>query len=603
MGAAGVSRYRSGVRPLATTRIALIVCAAAFAGCTGPLDDRPRLAMRDAVIAGARRELRVPHEPVPTGDGQPGRPPTRSTPAPEVEYPPERLAELERMAGPQAPRVEPVEFGDDLLGGSSPVVVVSLAGVVATAVENNLDAKVARFEPAITDEQLAAARAAFDWTFFTDFNHANIDRPQPAQFFGNGQVGSRARVAQSVQYETGLRKPLTTGGQLALSQGQTYTDDDSPSLDLRPEPSNAAQVTARLDQPLLRDAGAVGSTAQIKLAANAREAAGIDVAGTLIQVVTQTEQSYWRLAASRRALDIAQRLLRRGEETRTVLRGRTGFDAKPAEISDAEATVARRRAQVIRAGDQLRRESDRLKQIVNSPEFPLSSEALVLASDDTPPPTAVPSLGDAIMTAIASRPEVQRAILDIDDAAIREQVAVNASLPRLNVALQAQFQGLDTGAGGAYDQVNEGRFVDYLVGVSFEQPIGNAAAKAGVRQRQSERLRAAVAYKRVLLQVVGEVKSALRSVRTAESLVEQTARARLAAAENLRTLEVQEKTIQSLTPDFLDLKFRRQENLANAELDEAQAQADYRAALAELAAAQGVALERHGIALEQPVRR
>jgi outer membrane protein TolC len=134
----------------------------------------------------------------------------------------------------------------------------------------------------------------------------------------------------------------------------------------------------------------------------------------------------------------------------------------------------------------------------------------------------------------------------------------------------------------------------------FEQPIGNRGAEADYRARQLERMQATVEYRRVVQRVVLDVKTALRNITTNYQLIEQTRSARLAATENLRTLLVQEKTIQSLTPDFLDLKFRRQEALALAEADEQAALTDYNISLADLQAAMGTALEHNRIAFVVP---
>ena len=83
-------------------------------------------------------------------------------------------------------------------------------------------------------------------------------------------------------------------------------------------------------------------------------------------------------------------------------------------------------------------------------------------------------------------------------------------------------------------------------------------------------------------------------------LIEQTRTSRLAAAENLRTLQAEEETIRSLTPEFLDLKLRRQDSLAIAEFQEVQALTDYSTALSDLYRAMGVTLERNGVVVETP---
>ncbi|MFM9958035.1 MAG: TolC family protein [Phycisphaerales bacterium] len=562
--------------------------------------------LRRSIAASTSREIAPILRSPRGGSGQAGAPesaeasidpgvrPLTRTPG-EVSFAPERMAELEKMAGPTATTKGPLDPGPDLLGRPGETFALSLQQAIGSSVANNLDVQLARIEPGVASSQLAVAESAFDWTFFTDGNYANLDRPQPGQVLGPGNVSSRARVSQSVGYETGLRKRLTTGGQLAVSQGQTYTDDDSPDLELEPEPNNAAQVGISLEQPLLRNFGSDVSTAEIRLARNAERATVLDLKAAMIRTVTDTERAYWRLAQARRNLEVLERLLQRGVETRDVLRGRMKFDAKPSELSEAVATVERRRAAVIRARNDLRLASDRLKQLINDPELTVGGEALLSPIDDAPDAPVSFSLLDTLSEAMSKRPEVQRAVLGIDDAAIRQRVADNARLPALDLAIRAQTQGLDASAGEAYEQVNEGRFVDYLVGLAFEQPIGNRGPEAAYRQRQLERVRAATGYRQAVQGVVVEAKAALRNITTNYQLIEQTRASRLAATENLRTLEVQERTIQSLTPDFLDLKFRRQEALANAELDEIAAVTDYNIAVADLAAAQGTALERNRV--------
>jgi outer membrane protein TolC len=273
---------------------------------------------------------------------------------------------------------------------------------------------------------------------------------------------------------------------------------------------------------------------------------------------------------------------------------------KPAEYSDAVATVERRRADVIRAENALRQRSDSLKALMNDEGLTVGSEALLLPADDAPETPIVFSLLDAVTRAIELRPEIQQSILSIDDASIRQIVAESGRLPLLDMAFRARFHGLDGDTGEAYEQIGDGRFVDFLLSAVFEQPIGNRGPEAEYRASHLARMQATVEYRRVLQAVVLEVKTALRNVTTNYQLIEQTRSSRLAAAENLRTLLVQEQTIQSLTPDFLDLKFRRQESLAQAEAAEVQALTDYNVSLAEYHAATGQALERNGIVFDVP---
>lgn len=572
---------------LSSRKLLLLLTPALLAGCAGsPLEVERTASLRQSVVDSARRELRDA-ERIP----QPLDIPRQAR---ALEFPPERLSELEAMAGPRA-YAPTAEIGPGLLGEPAPQFRVDLAQSVGRSVKQAVEAQRASLDPAIGEAQVVAARAVFDWVFFTNAQWDSTDAPQTVPFVGGVPVGIGARESQSVGYETGIRKRMTSGGTLAISQGQTYSDDKSTGTRLSPDPSNRAFLDVTLSQPLLRGFGSTVALAEVRLAENTERRAVHEYKATLITTVTEAERAYWELAQAYRELQIRQRLLQRGIETRDVLASRRQFDVKPAEFSDAVATVERRRADVIQAENVLRQRSDRLKLLINDDELTVGNETLLLPADEALEQPVKFSLLDAVSTALQNRPEVQQALLSIDDASIRQSVADNARLPQLNMAFQSRFQGLDESAGDAYQDVSEARFVDFLLGAQFEQPIGNREAEAQYRRLQLERMQSTIEYRGVVQRVVLDVKTALRNVSTNWQLIEQNRASRLAASENLRTLLVQEQTVQSLTPDFLDLKFRRQESLAQAEIAELTALINYNIALADYHRSTGTALERNRI--------
>ena len=72
---------------------------------------------------------------------------------------------------------------------------------------------------------------------------------------------------------------------------------------------------------------------------------------------------------------------------------------------------------------------------------------------------------------------------------------------------------------------------------------------------------------------------------------------RVAQAESMRTLQVEEDLIANLTPTFLNLKLQTQAGLANARIAEFQAIADFNVAIADLYRATGTTLQMHQINL------
>jgi outer membrane protein TolC len=141
-------------------------------------------------------------------------------------------------------------------------------------------------------------------------------------------------------------------------------------------------------------------------------------------------------------------------------------------------------------------------------------------------------------------------------------------------------------------------FVDYLLGLVFEYPLGNRAAEAAFRQARLQRTSAVVGYQQAVQIVVLDVKRALRDVITFYELIMATRSFRVAQAENLRPLLVEEQTMAGLTPEFLNLKFQRQETLAQARQQEIGALANFDKSLAALYRAMGTGLKMKGIDFE-----
>ncbi|HYD01760.1 MAG TPA: TolC family protein, partial [Phycisphaerales bacterium] len=400
----------------------------------------------------------------------------------------------------------------------------------------------------------------------------------------------------------GLRRRLETGGSFTIQNQISRLDNNSPGTFPNPDPAVQPSITVQLDQPLLRNFGTDANLSEVRQAVNAERDSIQQLKATLLQQVADAETAYWSLVRAAGELKISQRLLERGEEVRGTLskRREKAEDVRASQFSDAVATVESRRADVIRAQNTLRQASDRLKQIMNDPDLNVGSEVLLLPADSPVGEPLTLTLQDVVTTALGNRPEVQRSLLAINDAAIRQQLADNARLPALDLRLQMRVSDIASNTSDSYERLVDGNFIDYLVGVSFEQPIGNRAAEANYRARFLESQQARITYRDVVQRILLDVKGGLRQVVTTYQLIEQTRASRIAAAENLRTLEVEERTIQALTPEFLDLKLRRQQALAGAEASELAAYTEYNSSIARLYAAMGTALERNSIVFHVP---
>jgi len=572
-----------------------LALSAGLAGCMSPMAVETERDLRKSVVESAKRELRESEQyPNPlTTQREPGV--SRLGLSDRV------LPELHKMAGPESYDPRAIVMGDDLHGIPTTSVAVSLERVVRTTVQHNIALQFARLAPAVSEADVVAAEAAFDWTLFSNFNWNDADEPRTRPLVGGVPSGNRFDQFQLVSSTTGLKRQLATGGQFTIQQELTYTDNQAINGGGQtPNPAGLLGVTVQYDQPLLRNFGSEVSQAQIRINRNAERSKIADLKRELIRDVTEAERTYWRLTQAHRDLLILQRLLERGEKVRDQLKSREKLDATPAQIADAVARVERRKADVYRAQTVLRNQSDKLKSLMNDPSIPLGSEILLVPADSAIDEPVTFSMLDSVEKAVTNRPEVQQAILSIDDTSIRQTVADRARLPQLDLRLQTKWSALDDYIGSTYEYVFDGSYVNYLVGLVFEQPIGNRRAEADYRKRRLERMQAVVSYRNTIQQVLLEVKNSLNNVTTNYRLIEQTRTSRFAATEVLRALEVEKQTIGRYTVERLDLEFNRQESLAQAEREEIQALADYNTAIAELAAAMGSTLERNQIEFVVP---
>lgn len=566
-----------------------VVAAVWLIGCANPLQQTEEEQLREEVIASSRAHLQAAAAgPV----IELSRPPSDV----EAELTEERRTELDKVSGPEAYKDQSLELGLDLIGQEGVETVgMTLQRAVHLAAENNLDVQVARIQPGINQTQITQAEAAFDAVLFSDLNFEKLDTPQPPTGAGLSAFGTSQ--SDKRELNTGIRKRLSSGGQFTLST-QFGRNFRQPSFFSGTDTFYDADILASLNQPLLRNFGADVNRAQIILASNARRETIQDLRRQLLDSILETETGYWNLVFAYHQLKIQTRLLQRTIEDRDQLKQRENFDVSPVRLTEANSFVELRRADVIRARQLVRINSDRLKRLIYSRDFPIAGETLIKPVDS---PADVPlkfSLLDAVSTALRYRPQLQRVLLEINDATIRQRVADNQRLPQLNLAATVRYNGISVKReiGDAYSNMTDGDFIDYILTAQFEVPIGNRGPEALFRQQQLARQQAVVNYQRNAQQVVLDVKESLRNLQTAYQLIDAARAARRAAADNLRAIEEQEEAGVALTPEFLlDLKLSTQQRLADAETQEIQSMTDYNTAIATFYAAMGTLLERNGI--------
>jgi outer membrane protein TolC len=570
-------------------------------GCRSPFTDRPGtidheeqlMARIDAAVQGgeARQMAVAPTQPAPAVG--------------PAETAVDRMLSARRdelnAIGPQSAKVGSTVAGTVPLTTEAPKrVVLSLQAAIESAVRNNLDAETARLQQAISENDLDRAEAAFDWIVGAGVGYERNDQPSVGILFpGSGGTTVIPNVTNQKNWNFGasVGRALESGGAISV-QGRTDRIDNTVDGLYTPDPAWSSAVSLGLTQPLLRGFGSDVALAQVRLAENADRQANEALRGRLIEVITQTQQAYWSLVSARARLVSAEWLVQVGEEVRDVLAKRREFDATLAQYANAVATVEQRKAIVIEARRRLSEAGNALKAVINSPDLPLGGEIDVVPGDVPSDAAFEANLRASLEEAFRNAPAIRLALVSIDSASIGVTVADSNTLPQLDLATNVTWFGLEGDFGDSMSELNEGDFVNYAAGLQFSQALGNRAAEAEYRQARLRRSQSFVAYEQAVQGTVLAVKNALTDCVSFRQLVEQNRTYRLAQAENLRALLVDEKTLAALTPEFLQLKFQLQNGLAAAEDAYFASLVGYQNAIAALQRACGTALEANRIAFE-----
>ncbi|MDG2054061.1 MAG: TolC family protein [Phycisphaerales bacterium] len=523
-----------------------------------------------------------------------------------------RMAVLSEMGPRKAGPITQTAVGPNLMGEAQQQIVINLDSVIESALRHNLDLKIAQLQPAINQQDVIVAEAAFDVVFLASGQASIVNQPQQVILFPNpgGGGGNPSQdfeyddnMLRTRQYEAqvGLSKQLITGGSLQVSNSLWESDNRNLPADevLSPNPAYFSTINFAWDQPLLQGFGEKVNTAQIRIARNIQRSSVEDLRSGLQSTIVQTELAYWDLVNSWQNLSIQQWLIDVGVEVKDILERRRGFDVDDASYADGVATLQDRRTSMISIRNELRQKSDALKVLINNPEYPIQSDTLLFPLEDLNPSPIEYSLQDALFLAVANRPDIRQSLLSIDSRAAQELVAKNNVLPELDLNYQMVFYGLGKDVSDAYETVSSGNGINFIIGLAYQQPIGNRAAEAEYYQSRLNRASSILAYKNTILQAALEVKTQLRNVVASYQLIGATRELRIAAAESLRALDVLQQTLESLTPTFLNLKYQKQSALASAQAQEYQALTGFYQSLAQLYQAMGITLSMNRIAIEQ----
>ncbi len=457
-------------------------------------------------------------------------------------------------------------------------VELSLAEVRAAALANNLDLRVALFDPSISETFIDEEQARFEWAFVANARRNEIDAPTASQL-----SNSQATIDD---FDLGVRIPLRTGGEVNVNLPFNRTETNNQFSTLNP--SFESDLRFSISHPLLRNAGVRPNTHGIRVARWQSEITDALTKLEAIRVLANADRAYWRLYAVRKALEVAQQQYETA--VAQLERAQRLFDADVApllEVTRAESGVAQRLEAIILAENDLLARQRELKVIMNRDDLAVASASMIVPTTE-PNPLGLDLQRDELSEfAVANRMEMLEQEIRLAIDASEVDFARNQKLPLILVDYTYNVNGLGDSWSNSFEVLRDNRFEDWSVGLSVEIPLGNEAAESRLErailtrvQRLATREQRELAIRQEVLNAIDSLESNWQRILAARQAV-ITAAAVLAGEERMYGVG-QDRTSTDVLNAATDL--------ANAQLSEIRALVDYQISQVDIAFATGTIL-------------
>ena len=473
---------------------------------------------------------------------------------------------------------------------------LSLDDAVRRAVENNPDLAIVRLGTEVEAARVSETRSAFTPMFATTLGRSSTTTP-PSNFL----LGERGVNADDWFSSSGVRQRLPWGsGTWSLSWDAARTATNNPISSFDPSLQSGFQIA--YSQPLLKDRAIDPAREQYIIAKRNFENSDLRFREAAVQTVATVKQAYWTLKATLANIAVQQQSLELAEELarQNKVRVDAGQDP-PLDLVQAEAEVAARRENLIRAKTAAEDAEDALRRLIVDPNDASFWQVRIEPEEEPSVVGAPPDLDAAVAKALNERFDLARAGHDLDNAKTTVDFLQNQRLPDVRLETSYRGNGLsgtqflrtggfpgavtgvrDLGFGSALGQVFSNDYPTWSVGLTVSYPLGRSFEAASLARADVERRQAAERIASLRLQAAETVRRAGRQI---QSSAERVGAARAAATLAQQRLEAEQRRYQvGLSTTFLVTQAQR--DLLQARVNLLQTTLDYESALVNFEAVQ-----------------
>jgi outer membrane protein TolC len=525
------------------------------------------------------------------------------------------LLAIALVAAPSGARAEDA-MRESSQGGAPPPTLygrleLSLGDAIRMGLENNLDVRVTRFDPAISYESSQIAWAPYDPLAVGEFGETNFEQPNT---FGIN------RVAKNVQDDIGGSGGLTAlvpylNAQLGVVFSGNDRNTNSTIEALSPKLTSDLTFTATI--PLLRNLLWSQTWTAVHTSKIGYGIALETFRTQVMDVVRTVELAYWNLIASKEQVGVQQATL---ETNRSQLdQVRTQYEVgvvSKVEVVQAEAGVSQAEFDLIVAENRYRAAQDRLIDLILGVQLTPESRLEVAPTDDLADYVAYEIDEElSVQKAFENRPELVIAEQGVRVEEVNLKFAKNQRLPQFDFQgsygwngvagnnnprfNSAAFGALPPAPNTTYGETFDDYFQDqgansWMAKGVLTIPIGNIGGRHGVSQAELRLRKADSNVTRTRQLIIFQVRQEARNLRAAMLGIEAANRNVDATAEQLRAEQIRLEHGESTPFDVL----QRQEQFVRAQSQQILALQAYQTAITELNRAQGTTLSARQIKID-----
>ena len=477
--------------------------------------------------------------------------------------------------------------------------------LILTALRHSPRIRAISQEPLIREALITEANAEFDADLFvrTQFD----DRTDPV---GNTLTTGGAPFLKDNIWNgsAGFRRKLLTGGEIEVSQ--EFGFQNSNSRFFVPQDQGTATLALNYTQPLLRGAGQYYNRSQILIAQTSHGIAWDEYATNLQDELNKVVESYWTVYHRRCVLIQKRNNVQRGEAILRKLEGRKSLDSLPSQIARARAAVQLRQTELANAYRDVFNAETEIRRLIGMPQRG-DEHAVELVPVEYPNHSYQKhSLYNTVALALDNRPEIKKAMRRAKIASTQYDIAKHEVMPQLSLLMNTYVSALDGGTGiaRAFQSQFDGSTPGVGMGLEFEVPYQNRAARSRRLQRHLQLIKIKNEVDQTAQLVIADAQIALRRLDSAyQTMASSTAAIKAARAD----LEQQTRRWESFalvegdisegqTPALLlDQLLDAQQRLTDAELTFVGAELEFKLAEIGLKKATGQLLKCEQISFER----